>query len=126
MGYVPSKARKNTGTGKAKLVPGKYESVIIDVREAEGFAPGEAFVVMYQLFKDGNKFVYSETFIDNYAEDRTAKFLDRMAEYGYNTDDLSSIIGLREELELLKQKRGGGIFLNVYSRRHLAHEGDEG
>ena len=125
MGYVPTKARKNTGISKVKLMPGKYESVVVDVYAAEGFAPGEAFTVKYQLLKDGNSFTYTETFIDDYSEDRTAKFLDCMAKYGYSIDDLSSIIGLHEELELLKQKRGGGIFLNVYDRRYLSHDGDE-
>ena len=124
MGYIPNKTRKVTGSKKVNLLPGKYKSVITDVYAAEDFAPGEAFVVKYQFTVGDNAIVYKETFIDSLREDRTVDFLSYLDNCGYDTSDLSTIIGMREELTLLKQKRNGKIFLNICGRNYLGHEGD--
>lgn len=122
MGYIPNKTRKGTGSKKTNLVPGKYMSIITDVHAAEDFAPGEAFVVKYRFTVGDNVLVYCETFIDSLRESRTVDFLSYLTECGYDTSDLSGIIGMREELTLLKQKRNGKIFVNICGRNYLGHE----
>lgn len=125
MGYAPTtKSRKGTGSKKTNLVPGKYSSIVVDVYQAEGFFPGEAFTVMYKLKDGDNTLVYKETFIDKPGEDRTIEFLKYLEDHGYDKDDLSTIVGMEEELELLKQKKGRGIYLNVYRRTYIGHNGD--
>jgi hypothetical protein len=124
MCYIPNKTRKGTGSKRSHLLPGRYKAVITDVSQAEGYVPGEAFTVKYKLTVGDSTLVYKETFIDKPGEDRTVEFLDFLEDNGYDKEDLSTIIGLEAELELLKQKKGGGIFLNVYSRTYTGHQGD--
>ncbi len=124
MGYIPNKTRKGTGSKRSHLLPGRYNAVITDVSQAEGYVPGEAFTVKYMLTVGDSTLVYKETFIDRLDEDRTVKFLDFLEDNGYDREDLSDIIGLKLELELLKEKKGSGIFLNVYRRFYIGHQGD--
>lgn len=122
MGYIPNKTRKGTGSKKANLLPGKYKAIITDVSQAEGYVPGEAFTVKYKLTVGDSTLVYRETFIDKPGEERTMEFLEFLESNGYDKEDLSDIIGMELELELLKQKRGSGIFLNVYRRFYIGHK----
>ena len=123
MGYAPTKSRKGTGSKKANLLPGKYKAIITDVSQAEGYVPGEAFTVKYKLAVGDSTLVYRETFIDKPGEPRTIEFLEFLEDNGYDKEDLSDIVGMELELELLKQKKGNGIFLNVYRRFYIGHEG---
>lgn len=123
MGYIPNKTRKGTGSKKANLLPGKYKAIITDISQAEGYVPGEAFTVKYKLTVEDSTLVYRETFIDKPGEPRTIGFLEFLEENGYDKEDLSDIVGMELELELLKQKKGRGVFLNVYRRFYIGHEG---
>ena len=119
MGYVPQKTKKSAN--RLKLVPGVYSSTVIDVYPAKGFAPGEAFTVKYQLTDGKNTYIYPETFIDDANDSRTNEFFKHLKDNGYDVDDLDSIVGMKENLTLLKQKRGRGIYLNVYDREYQGH-----
>ena len=127
MGYPAS---KNSGKKKKNsLRPGVYEGVITDVREAEGYFPGDAFIISYELAVGNGTHEYHETFMRDVREERTEKLCDTMDDYDFSVEcdeegkisleDLKILAGKRVRLDMRKQKVGGHTYVNVYQREFL-------
>lgn len=117
MGYPVPKATKSKK--KTSLRPGIYDGVITDVVEAEGFFPGEAFVLVYKLNVDNGTYLYRETFMSNREDERTEALISAMEEYGFSMPDLDVLIGQKVRLDLRKQQVGTRVYLNVYKREFI-------
>lgn len=110
-------SNKKQGT-KDKIRPGIYISEIVSIAEAKGYKAGDAYTITYQL-SDGDKhFSYRETLINDTEDSRTAFLVNYLAENGIQVSDWSQLVGLREEVHLLKESKGQrGVFLNIVDRR---------
>lgn len=103
------KSQKPMSTYDKQPPPGIYDSVVIDVKEAEGYASGNAIDIIYQLTDSSGK-VFEKTerfFITVLQSEREANFFDYLESNGINVDDsldkLNDFIGCHERLELAKE-----------------------
>ena len=115
MDFLVNKKKQNRKTG---LCPGIYTSEIVSVMEATGFVPGHAYTIVYELDQNGKSFPFSETFINDSEIPRTANFCKTIEGYGLEIDTWDQLVGLREEVEILKESMGKrGVYLNIANRK---------
>ena len=104
----------------AKLRPGTYTAEIISVAETKGYKPGDAYTLVYDLSDGDKSWSYSEIFISDPDDSRTAIFADYLSDNGIEITAWNQLVGLREEVQLLKESKGKrGVFLNIVERRIL-------
>lgn len=120
--YIPSK-RKKISANKPKIEPGIYPAVVTDVKSAQGFAPGEAIDVAYDVSIDDSTVIsHSERFsLERYSPrtDEIDGILDSI-----NSDNYADLVGLHMTLEFCFQFKNGKRFCNIISHT-LVEEGGE-
>ena len=107
-------ATKNT------LRPGEYESIVVSLTDADGYVPGNAFTLTYELQRDDSVFLFRETYINDLGDPRTAELLNYLADNGITLENIDVFVGCHEKVTLLKEvKLGRGTFLNIVDRHFV-------
>lgn len=118
---VPGLIKKGAKRKKTLVPVGTYDSVIISASYSEEYVDGEAFVLSYELQDNkGNKYSYSETFINDVGNARTAKFDEYLDANGVALDDITELKGLTEKVTIKKQVVGSRSYLNIVDREFVA------
>ena len=105
---------------KVKLRPGTYTSEIVSVADHKDYRAGDACVLTHQLSNGDETFVYRETYINDPDDPRFAELMDYLSDNGIVVTDWDQLLGLREEVQLLKESKGKrGVYLNIVERRVL-------
>lgn len=118
--------KRPNSTNTLALRPSTYDSVVIDVQEADGYAPGNAVDIFYRLTSaTGKIFDKSERFlIRNRPNDREKKFFDYLEDHGIDIYDdlgnLNNFIGCHERLKLAYEAKSSGAFLNIVEREFVS------
>lgn len=116
---LPMKTAKKK-VAKVKIRPGTYTSEITNVADHKDYRVGDACLITYQLSSGDDTFVYRETFINDPDDPRYAEFMDYLSKNGIEATDWDQLLGLREEVQLLKESKGKrGVYLNIVERRVL-------
>lgn len=106
-----------------KAKPGTFISEVKDVKDPEGYTPGHAIEIDYELTdKAGKKFFHKEIFHIEYPSSRTYEFNEYLDELGCDT--YQDFIGVNEEVTLEKQVTNKGVYTNIVKRKPLYEEGD--
>lgn len=110
---------RNRGKANKHPIPnGIYDSVVLEVKWAEGYAAEEAYEVSYKLIsEDGKIYKHREIFKTDERNKRTAAFEDYIADNG--VEDLSSFVGVTEKLTIQRVKVGDREFANIVSREFV-------
>ena len=105
--------------GRKKLPEGVYDSVVIDVTWAAGYAPEEAYEIIYEITdNEGNKYRHREIFKTNRRNLRTAEFEEYLAENGI--EDLADFKGKHERLTFAYQEAyNGSNYFNIVEREFI-------
>lgn len=116
---LPMKPAKKE-TSKVKIRPGTYISEVISVADHKDYRPGHACEVTYQLSQGDKSWTYRETYINDPDDPRFAEFMEYLSANGIEVTDWDQLLGLREEVQLLKESKGKrGVYLNIVDRRVL-------
>ena len=107
--------RKRGKAGKQLLPDGVYDSVVVDVKWADGYEAEEAYEVTYELTsKEGKVYRHREIFKNDVKNKRTAAFEDYLADNGI--EDLLDFKGKCEKLTIQRVKVGSREFANIVDR----------
>lgn len=116
---LPMKTAKKK-TNKVKIRPGTYTSEVISVADHKDYRPGDACEITYQLSQGDQSWTYRETYINDPDDPRSAEFMDYLSRNGIEVTDWVQLLGLHEEVQLLKESKGKrGVYLNIVERRVL-------
>ena len=112
-------SKRNRGTAGKQILPdGVYDSVVVDVKWADGYDPEEAYEITYRVTsEDGKVYQHREIFKTDEKNRRTAAFEDYLADNG--VDNLSDFNGKREKLTIKRVKVGAREFANIVDREFL-------
>ena len=108
--YIPTNRKKNQ-TRKPQIKPGTYAAKVTAVDPAEGYRPGAAIDVTYDVFiAEGTK-VHRERFsLEGYSS-RTDEIDAILASIG--SDNYEDLVGLDMELEFNYELKRGIRYTNV-------------
>ena len=112
--------KRNLGKqGSKKLPEGVYDSIVIDVRWAEGYAPEEAYEIIYEISNDdGNVYRHREIFKTNSRNLRTNEFETYLADNGI--EDIIDFKGKREKLTFnFVESYDGKTYFNITDREFV-------
>lgn len=119
--------KKAATAQKVYLTPGPYESTVVSVEPAPGYAKGQAVKVTYDLVDSaGNHFPYYETFrtVDPLG-DHSNTFFDYLDKNGISKWE--DLVGCQEVLTLQYEFVGSRKYLNVdQSTRQFVYEDEDG
>lgn len=111
-------SRNRGKAGKQLLPDGVYESVVVEVKWADGYEPKEAYEITYSLTsEDGKTYRHRELFKTDERNRRTAAFEDYLADNGVT--NLSDFNGKREKLTIKRVKVGMREFANIADREFI-------
>ena len=112
-------SKRNRGNAGKQLIPdGVYDSVVIDVKWADGYVAEEAYEVTYELTSENGKaYRHREIFKTDERNKRTAAFEDYLADNGIT--NLSDFNGKHEKLTLQHVKVGSREFANIVDREFV-------
>ena len=107
---------RNRGKAGKQLIPdGIYDSVVTDLRWADGYEPQEAYEITYELTSaDGRVYRHREIFKTDERNKRTATFEDYLADNGIA--NLSEFNGKHEKLTIKRVKIGTREYANIVER----------
>lgn len=113
------KKRRLGQQGSKKLPEGVYDSTVIDVKWADGYAPEEAYEVIYEITDgEGNTYHHREIFKTNRRNLRTNEFEEYLADNGI--EDLVDFKGKRERLTFEYQEGyNGKTYFNIKEREFI-------
>ena len=113
------KKRRLGQQGSKKLPEGVYDSVVVEIRWAEGYAPEEAYEVIYEITDgDGNTYRHREIFKTHSRNLRTIEFEKYLADSGI--EDLEEFKGKRERLTFEYQEAyNGNRYFNIKEREFV-------
>lgn len=102
--------------GRLRLPEGVYDSVVVEVKWAEGYDFEEAYQITYEITgSDGKTYRHSEIFMTNSRNLRTAEFEDYLADHGI--ENLADFKGKRERLTFeYKEAYTGKTYFNITNR----------
>ena len=108
--------RRRQRQSPKRLPEGVYDSVVTEVRWADGYDdPHEAYEVIYEITDEsGNTYRHREIFKNNASSDRTNKFEDYLTDNG--VQNLNDFVGRREKLAFSYVKVNGNEFFNITDR----------
>lgn len=116
MGY-PLKMSKSNRRKKTGPSPGDYDLVVVSIEDDPGYRPGDAFRITYELSRNGKVYPFRETFVNDLSIERTADFVQYLADNGIPAENIDMFVGRREKVKLLKENLGErGIYLNIVER----------
>ena len=111
-------ARKRGSNGKQLLPNGVYNSVVVDVKWANGYEPEEAYEITYELTsEDGILYRHHEIFMTDERNRRTAAFEEYIFDHGIEV--LSDFTGKHEKLTIQRVKVGSREFANIVDREFV-------
>ena len=120
------KSKNNTSDTtpkKPKVSPGTYSSIVTNAEWDQEYVEGTAFRVEYSLTDSvGNTYEYSEIFFNTERNQRTANFLAYLCDHGISTEDISGLVGVKEELDIRKAPRQGRSLLTIVEREFVAND----
>lgn len=119
--YRSTKSKKVSA--KPKINPGTYSAVVIKVTEAEGYAPGNAIDVFYNVTepKTGEVIPFRERFITRPPlNEREKAFEAHLDDLGL--EEYDDYVGTKLELEFSKEVFGRKVYTNITNRRVLTPE----
>ena len=120
--YKSKNDTSGTTPKKPKVTPGTYSSVVTSAEWDPEYVDGTAFRIEYSLTDpDGNTYEYSEIFFNTARNRRTEEFLEYLNNNGISLDDISSLVGVKEELEIKKAPRQGRSLLTITKREFVAN-----
>ena len=110
---------RNRGQAGKQLIPdGVYNSIVIDVRWADGYNPKEAYEITYELTsEDGKVYRHHEIFKTDEKNKRTAAFENYLADNGIA--DLADFKGKREKLTIKRVEIGTREYANIVEREFI-------
>ena len=113
------KKRRLGKQGNKKLPEGIYDSVVIDVRWADGYTLEEAYEVIYEITDgEGCAYRHREIFKTNSRNLRTTEFEEYLADNGI--EDLEEFKGKREKLTFEYQEAyNGKSYFNIKEREFV-------
>ena len=108
-----------------RISPGVYNAKVVEVRPAKGYAPGEAFEVTYRLSNGNASTEYSEVFLTDMRNTRTADLDGYLTNNNVVFNDWTQLKGLEEKLTFGKQSRNGRTYVNVTGREYISYAGED-
>ena len=108
--------RRHKKQATKKLAEGVYDSIVVDVRWAEGYAHEEAFEITYNITDArGNTYRHREIFMNNNRNKRTIDFEDYLEENGIV--ELEDFKGKHEKLTFeYVEAYNGHSYFNIVGR----------
>ena len=114
------------------LKPGEYLSKVESIEIHPGYDDGSAFLVKYKLkavddAKGTFQYDHKETFLFDYANKRTRKFVDYLEENGIAPDKVLDFEGCVEKITIEEVTVGSRLYMNIVNREFVssAKAGDE-
>ena len=118
MGYPLRQARN--GKSKTGLRPGEYDCLVKELKDADGYVPGDAFTFVYELSRGDKVWSYKETFLNDLDDVRTKALMKHLEKKGISEENIEKFVGCREKVKLLKQVVDNrGIYLNIVEREFV-------
>lgn len=115
---------KATSSSPNPLRPGVFDAIVTSVAEPEGYAPGQAIVVTYNIDVDGSPVTHTERFhIKNNLSERNKNLLDlyKAINAVYYTDLVGTKVSVDLKYEVSSYNKR---FLNIVDRKLIAKGGD--
>ena len=102
-----------------KLPEGVYDSVVTEVRWADGYAPEEAYQITYEITSEsGNSYRHIEIFKTNARNLRTIEFENYLSDIGLN--NISDFVGKHERLTMgYVTAYNGKEYFNIVDREYV-------
>lgn len=118
--------RKKNTTRKSDYIPlGIHDATVKDVRPAPGYKLGEAVEIVYSVHCGNSIREYSEIFVNDPKNSRTAEFDVYLTEHNVTSDDWTMLTGLEEKLEFGKEIKNGRTFVNIVNREFVSYTQEE-
>jgi len=111
-------------SNKKKVVPGTYDSVVVEINPAPGWTAGKAYEFTYRLKTNSGEAEKKEVFVNSLKNPRTAWFVDTYLkeENGVEILSLDELLGLKERLTYAYDEINGVKFLNISNREFIGFE----
>lgn len=105
-----------------KVLPGTYDSTVVAIVPAQGWAEGKAFEFTYKLKTNSGETEKKEVFVNSLKNPRTLEFVKYLANNGVEIESLEEVLGLKEQLTFEFDEINGVKYLNITSRRYISFE----
>ncbi len=109
-------------SNKKKIIPGTYDSTIVAIVPAQGWAEGKAFEFTYKLKSDSSEAEKKEVFVNSLKNFRTLGFVEYLAKNGVEIESLEEVLGLKEQLTFEFDEINGVKYLNITMRKYVGFE----
>lgn len=108
---------KKTGNAKKKVKPGGYTCETKSVEWAEGFVPGSAFRVFYELTDEqGGKHLFDELYYME-GNTRTENFFKYLEDN--NIEDINDLVGVKEEVVIQNNVKRNVAYPQITERHFI-------